>query len=790
MGDGGGRVETPDLSVVIPVYNEAHRIAVTVATVERWLRTRRADGSLSTAEIVVVSDGSRDDPGRRFPTGHRDGIDVRLVELPENRGKGAAVRAGILEARGARILFSDADLATPIEEAARLEAALDDGADIAIASRRRADSDVQVAQTPVRRLSGRVFPRLVRALTGLSHADTQCGFKLFRAEAARAVFEGLQEERFGFDVELLCAAREQELEVAEVGVLWRDSGETTVHILRDPLRMAATLVRLSDPRRFPHVFSRQLGIAALGALLLLALARGAFTGVPPLYDTSEGRDGSIALHIHETGEWLVPLVPEDGEWRVEIDRPPLADWLTAASFRVFGVHEFAARFPSYIQGLMLLALVFRTARLFGGRNLGALAALVLGSSLLFLALWGTVITDMTASFCVAGVVMSGMIGRHQIGPAGRPWRIAMFVFLGLGWLAVGMPILVLGLVPLLAPIILSGRFRELLRFRWFAGGAIVAVIVLPWAIAVERAHPGAWRSMSSFRGAGEVSATSLWLTWIAGLMPWPLLFLAGGQDALAATLRRFRHLDTPEWSLLAAALAPPLLWSATGAAAPTQVLPAFAPAALLLAIGIRESLLIAAAPRSRLVLLSAAPLLVVLAMLLLPALRPEIFSPASGAIAVSAVLVVLLLVAMRRPHELTAIGFLPLAIIGAVFAFWTTAAPTVNERDSGRALMEAARSLLDGREGPIVVLRRGADSIEFYGQGELVWIDDLADPALLARIGDDVPEVYLLRNRYREWLTPELRAGLTRVSSVGRFDLYRDTAPVVALPGSGPPGRS
>ncbi len=274
-GADGGAAERgkgePDLSIVIPVFDEADRIGATVATVESWLRSRREAGSLRSAEIVVVSDGSRDDPERSLEIGVRDGVALTFIALPENRGKGAAVRIGVLASRGARVLFSDADLATPIEYAARLEAALADGAAVAIGSRRVADSDVQVAQSPLRRLSGGIFPRLVRLFTGLPYADTQCGFKMFRGDIARALFEPLREERFAFDVELLCAARERGLEVAEVGVVWRDSGESTVRIWRDSLRMLRALTRFADRRRFPAVFRRQVGLALSAGSVLVAV---------------------------------------------------------------------------------------------------------------------------------------------------------------------------------------------------------------------------------------------------------------------------------------------------------------------------------------------------------------------------------------------------------------------------------------------------------------------------------------------------------------------------------------
>jgi dolichyl-phosphate beta-glucosyltransferase len=224
------------LSVVIPAWNEEARIGATLQAIGGYLEALREDH-----EILVVDDGSTDGT-RRLVEAH-EGRSVRLVSLPENRGKGAAVRAGVLAARGDPILFSDADLATPIAELAKLRAALERGADIAIGSRALTDSQVQVRQHPLREGMGRTFNKLVRALVLDGFQDTQCGFKLFRGDVARELFARAQVDGFAFDVEILLLARSR-YKVAEVPVIWRHVEQSKVSPGIDAARMLWDVLKL------------------------------------------------------------------------------------------------------------------------------------------------------------------------------------------------------------------------------------------------------------------------------------------------------------------------------------------------------------------------------------------------------------------------------------------------------------------------------------------------------------------------------------------------------------------
>lgn len=216
----------PDLSVVIPAYNEETRLPASLEALGTWLSKRAEPLS---AEIVVVDDGSADRTAERAAeTGRRLGLDVRVLVHERNRGKGAAVRTGALAAEGKSVLISDADFSTPIGEWEKLAAVR---APVAIGSRAVDESLVKERQPFFRVAMGKLFNGLVRLLAVPGIRDTQCGFKLFTREAAQAVFSRTTVERFAWDVEALLLARKLGYAIAEVPVLWFDSPDTRVTLL-------------------------------------------------------------------------------------------------------------------------------------------------------------------------------------------------------------------------------------------------------------------------------------------------------------------------------------------------------------------------------------------------------------------------------------------------------------------------------------------------------------------------------------------------------------------------------
>jgi dolichyl-phosphate beta-glucosyltransferase len=261
------RLKDITYSIVIPAYNEGTRLG---ATLEKVLGYVRAQGWNAEVEVIVVNDGSRDNTTelvRGFAA--RDPV-LRLVENPGNRGKGYAVRNGMLNARGEIVVFSDADLSSPIEEMPKLLAALAGGADIAIGSRwLRAELQTQ-RQSALRQLFGRIFNVLNRIILGLRFKDTQCGFKAFTRRAAQTILPLQRIERWGFDPEILFLARKFGFRVEEVAVLWGHSGDTRIHPLLDGARMFWEMVRI----RWYDLTGKYDGGTAAGAQAVKTLPGG------------------------------------------------------------------------------------------------------------------------------------------------------------------------------------------------------------------------------------------------------------------------------------------------------------------------------------------------------------------------------------------------------------------------------------------------------------------------------------------------------------------------------------
>lgn len=226
-------------SIVIPAYNEAERIGSTLEKVTAYLEKMGW-----RAEIIVVNDGSRDATPEIVRGWAQKNSIVRLLDNPGNRGKGYSVRHGMTEAKGDMLLFTDADLSSPIYEAQKLFAALARGADIAIGSR-WVDANMQTERQPLyRQFFGRIYNRLLPLTLGLRFKDTQCGLKAFTAQAAHAIFPRLRIDRWGFDAEILFLAVKEGMTVAEVPVEWGHDNRSKINPLTDGLHMFTEMLRI------------------------------------------------------------------------------------------------------------------------------------------------------------------------------------------------------------------------------------------------------------------------------------------------------------------------------------------------------------------------------------------------------------------------------------------------------------------------------------------------------------------------------------------------------------------
>ncbi len=228
----------PSISIVIPAFNEEARLPATLDAIVAYLR----QGRFSATEIVVVDDGSSDGTAALIEQWQRSHRCIRLLRNPGNRGKGFTVRHGVLEAQGEWILSTDADLSTPIGEMDKLLGAVErTGADVAIGSRALDRSLVGIHQSAFREFSGRIFNVVMRMITGLPFRDTQCGFKLFRAEPAREIFSRQKLDGFSFDVEDLVIAKLLGYRAIEIPVIWNNVEGTKVSALAGASSFAALL---------------------------------------------------------------------------------------------------------------------------------------------------------------------------------------------------------------------------------------------------------------------------------------------------------------------------------------------------------------------------------------------------------------------------------------------------------------------------------------------------------------------------------------------------------------------
>ena len=225
-------------SVIIPAFNEATRLPPYLEQIFEYL-----DGRGEPYEIIVVNDASSDGTGDMLATVAQRQPALRVITHTRNHGKGGAVQAGMLAARGSFRLFTDADGATPIAELKRLEPALAGGADVVIGSRALRDPAVSVRTRPHRAVAGRLFNWAVNRVGVRGIADTQCGFKAFTADAARRLFGALETHGFGFDVELLLRAQAAGLKVVEVAVNWSDQAGSHVGLLTSGPGMLVQIVR-------------------------------------------------------------------------------------------------------------------------------------------------------------------------------------------------------------------------------------------------------------------------------------------------------------------------------------------------------------------------------------------------------------------------------------------------------------------------------------------------------------------------------------------------------------------
>ncbi len=228
------------LSVIIPAFNEAERLPATLDEAYKWLTQTFPDDF----EIIVVDDGSSDTTVEKTQQMISDKPQLKMLVQPENRGKGAAVKRGMLAACGDIRLFMDADHSTHIRETGKVLDAIRKGAEVVIASRQHPESDISLHQSWLREHMGQSFNFIMRSIVGLDIQDTQCGFKAFSAQSAQAIFTHQKLEGFSFDVELIFLASRLGYKLVEIPVEWINEPNSRVRMIADPLLMFADVLRL------------------------------------------------------------------------------------------------------------------------------------------------------------------------------------------------------------------------------------------------------------------------------------------------------------------------------------------------------------------------------------------------------------------------------------------------------------------------------------------------------------------------------------------------------------------
>jgi dolichyl-phosphate beta-glucosyltransferase len=227
------------ISIVIPVFNEENRIYSTLERIVQYVKQE-----WKYFEIIIVNDGSTDKTNSVLQEISNNFKNIRIISFNENRGKGFAISKGVISANGDFILTTDADLSCPIEELKKLFLFLHKGFDIVISSRALEDSNIIVSQPYYRKCMGKIFNMLVRFLVINKFKDTQCGFKLFKKEAAKTVFGASRINGFCYDVETLFLASKMKFRVIEVPVQWLNSPSSRVRLFKDPLRMFFDLLKI------------------------------------------------------------------------------------------------------------------------------------------------------------------------------------------------------------------------------------------------------------------------------------------------------------------------------------------------------------------------------------------------------------------------------------------------------------------------------------------------------------------------------------------------------------------
>jgi 4-amino-4-deoxy-L-arabinose transferase-like glycosyltransferase len=575
------------LSLVLPAYNEEAGIARAVAEADDALAGLTAPspaGRVIDYEILVVDDGSRDGTAALVAEVAAARPKVRLLRHDANRGYGAALRTGFAAARFERVAFTDADRQFHLDDLLRL-LPLTEEAPVAVGYR----ADRQDSR--LRRFVSGGYNLLARTLLGTGVRDVDCALKVFRREALAELLP--ETDGFFVNTEMLTRARLLGLRVAEAAVRHRprEHGRSTVSPRDVPRTLAALLPFWWSRVLFPAGPGTEVAPARRAALpallLLLAVAAVLFFARlrAPLLEPQEPRYAEIPRQMLAEGSFLVPVL----HGQPYLDKPPLLYWLVMASYRAFGVHDWAARLVPGAAGVLTVLLTFLWGRRVAGDRAGLCGALALCLSAQFV--YRQRMLTMDGLLCLW--VVLGLAAAHVALAAPRlrwRWWLLAGVACGLGLLTKGPVALALVGVPVVAYRLLEPRCARVGALGWAALAAVAAAVAAPWYVAVTAREPEFaayffWKHNVVRFLAPFDHGKPVWFHLpglLLGMLPWALLLPGLARFLARRSARTAVRRPAALGFFLLAFLWCLLFFSLAGSKRPVYILPAMPPLALAL----------------------------------------------------------------------------------------------------------------------------------------------------------------------------------------------------------------
>jgi len=718
-----------DLSIIIPVFNEAKKIQTDIEAASEFLMAEGLSG-----EIIVVDDGSTDDTVACAKSIQIDPkVNLTVISYTENKGKGHAVKTGVKASQGQYVMFADSGLCIPYNNALRGLTSLRQGKfDIANGSRKHRDSNIKRKANAFRRFLSSCFRNVIYLFLGIPRhfTDTQCGFKIYKGDVARELYAQCQTDGFLFDIEIILLALKRNAKVMEFPVQWSSDPDTRVFPHRTVFKI---LTELFDIRKRTSKTNNSLLIAGL---VIVALIRIATIGTYPLMDKTEARYAEIAREMIVSNNLVTPLLdPDVPFW----GKPPLSFWFTVISFKIFGINEFGARIASVFLGGIAVFLTFLFGARMRNKEFGLSAALMLSTIGLFFINAGSVMTDPALLVAITlSMVSFALTFLDKNRRRATLWSYLVFVGLGLSFLAKGPVGWVITLMPIFFWCFICRQWKNVFNsFPWFFGILITICIALPWYLMAEQQTPGFleyffvgehWQRFTQSGWDGDLYGRGhaqpkgmIWLYTIPSTLPWTIIFVA----SLWWILKRKKSLKSfmNQWViyLILWILSPLVLFTLSSNILMTYIIPSLPPFALLLTY-------------------------------FLTALD---FNSESG----------------KRPWFLSMKVILPMVSIVPVFVFFAafTFLPFMGNQYSQLEIVKMFEKHRRSIDAELVYIEEMPHSADFYSNGQAKDITDEYGAKIMQEINDQDEDFFVVESQYIYRLPYDI---LSYVEMVGKHRDY------------------